>query len=125
MLCGVKFSKDEFIKQTPDPLYGKCNYNPKTGVKVTEFIETKIHIDESRAYKKDIELITPYYTDDKDEVVVGYNLLKISYKQAIYRIDPTTFTLTDEQINELIDILSVVRPVSKDEIKVYLIGYIS
>ena len=119
LLIGVKFNKDEFIKKTRDPLFGQCNFNPRTGDKVTQFIETQIHIDESRAYDKGIERIKPYCSND---IVIGYDMVDVKYDKAIYEIDPNTFTLTDEQINELIDTLAVVRPVSKDEIKVYLIG---
>lgn len=124
LMVGVKFSNEEFIKQTPDPLFGQCNFNPKTGKKVTPFIEEEIYLDENRMYKIDIEKVKPYY-QDQEGCIVGYNVVKDTYRHAIHEIDVNKFILTDEQINALIDILSVVRPVSKDEIKVYLVGFLS
>ena len=67
-LCyGILFEKDEITTITPHPLYGKFKFDPDTGIKVPEYIETHIDIEEeARKFALDV-----CYTTDCDYMVVG------------------------------------------------------
>jgi hypothetical protein len=44
VLFGYALSEDELTIQTPHPLWGKAKFDPNTGHKVTQFIESEVKL---------------------------------------------------------------------------------
>lgn len=67
-LCyGILFEKNELTTSIPHPLYNKFKFDPDTGKKVSEYIETHIDMEEE-ASKFDLDVCC---TTDCDYMVVG------------------------------------------------------
>lgn len=75
VVYGYPLSKDDLIKRTPNLLWGKVKYDPDTGDKVVQFIETDIELKVKDSYDAKPGEVARY--EAEESVILGIQLVEI------------------------------------------------
>ncbi len=107
---GYSFPKADLTQRVPNPLWGKVKFDPNTGVKVTQFVETDIELDlEEGDNHPKMESFVRFDTgyDDDAMVILGVQLaeMDLSYGSR----DPRSIELLND--DDLLAVATLVRDI--------------
>ncbi len=72
VVYGYTLSRDDLVKRTPNPQWGKVKFDPDSGEKVTQFTESKIELKVKDDYDAKKGEVARY--DAGDSVILGVQL---------------------------------------------------
>jgi hypothetical protein len=120
VLYGIQVPANTFEVTVPNPLWGKCKFDPDTGEKVTEYITT---------YQDGESVAKEFYLDysettDGMQVFIGAHICKIQVA-GFYNPEFATFLpidVTSTKANLILFCESKKIPLDAVDLRYYLIG---